>query len=117
MRLRSESQCCDNEIPLERKEEVEGHQLRLSQQYPASSMLFIELPEGFAVKPHHAPAQQLVVILSGILEVTTSDNKTRQWCAGDVVFADDLTGKGHKTRTVGGAARLLYLRSSEGICL
>ncbi len=46
---------------------------------------------------HVAPHKQYVVILSGELEITTGQNETRRFKAGDILLAEDTTGHGHKT--------------------
>lgn len=74
--------------------------------------LFVSPPQAaqhlFAINPSHwegemhvAPHRQYVIVLSGCLEVTTSKGGTRQFKAGNIVLAEDVTGKGHKTITVG----------------
>jgi quercetin dioxygenase-like cupin family protein len=75
----------------------------------------VDLPNGLDSSWHHAPARQIVTVLQGVLEVRTSDNQSHQWRAGELLFADDLTGKWHMTRTVGGAARLLIVQLPEGL--
>jgi hypothetical protein len=55
------------------------------------------------------PTRQIVVVLSGVLEVGTSDGHTQQWGAGEAFMPDDLRGKGHTTRTIGGPVRALYI--------
>ena len=52
--------------------------------------------------------RQVVVLLSGELEVGTTDGQTRRWRAGELFLASDVTGKGHTTRTVGGPARVMF---------
>ena len=47
---------------------------------------------------HAAPRRQLVVMLSGEVEVETSDGDKRRFRPGDIVLADDTTGSGHITR-------------------
>jgi len=47
---------------------------------------------------HPAPAAQFVVVLAGVFSVTTTDGKTRQFSAGDVVRVEDTAScKGHIT--------------------
>jgi quercetin dioxygenase-like cupin family protein len=50
---------------------------------------------------HTAPRRQYIFILAGQMEIGIGDGTTRQFGPGDVVLADDLTGKGHTTRSVG----------------
>lgn len=71
---------------------------------------FVELPQGLDQSWHHAPARQIVVVLSGVVEVGTSDNQKRQCSAGQAFIADDLTGKGHITRVVNGPAHVLFVQ-------
>jgi len=49
---------------------------------------------------HRAPRKQFAINMSGELEVETTDG-TRQRIGSDLVFLDDLTGKGHITRAQG----------------
>lgn len=91
----------------ERKDE-DGHNLRLSNAYASPSVIFAELPEGMSQNWHNAPARQIVVVLSGTLEVEVADRQTRQWGLGGAFLADDVTGQGHLTRTIGGPVRVMF---------
>jgi hypothetical protein len=42
-----------------------------------------------------------IFILSGQMEIGIGDGTTRRFGPGDVVLADDRTGKGHTTRSLG----------------
>src|SRR5262245_10756927 len=44
---------------------------------------------------HVAPQRQWVVLLSGRVEVTTSDGKRREFHPGALALFEDTTGKGH----------------------
>jgi quercetin dioxygenase-like cupin family protein len=55
---------------------------------------------------HNAPRRQYVVVMSGTMEVEIGDGSTRQFAPGDVLVAEDLTGKGHITRGVGEEPRI-----------
>jgi hypothetical protein len=55
---------------------------------------------------HNAPRRQYVVIMSGAMEIEISDGTKRQLVPGDVLVAEDLTGKGHITRGVGADPRI-----------
>ncbi len=50
---------------------------------------------------HNAPRRQYVVVMSGMMEVEIGDGTKRQLVPGDVLVAEDLTGKGHITRGIG----------------
>jgi hypothetical protein len=55
---------------------------------------------------HNAPRRQYVVIMAGSLEVEIGDGSKRQLVPGDVLVAEDLTGKGHITRGIGDTPRM-----------
>ena len=55
---------------------------------------------------HTAPRRQYIFILAGQMEIGIGDGSTRRFGPGDVVLADDLTGRGHTTRSVGGVPRI-----------
>jgi hypothetical protein len=57
----------------------------------------------FDSEPHPAPAEQWVVMLRGVIEVTTSDGDRRKFGPGDLVLVEDTTGLGHVTVGVGEA--------------
>ena len=53
------------------RKDAEGNILKLSNSYISPSVLFAELPNGMVQDWHNAPARQIVVVLSGELEVGT----------------------------------------------
>jgi hypothetical protein len=110
-----ESRFTEIDVPIEHaQKDADGNTLRFSTAYASPNVRFAELPEGMVQSWHNAPARQIVVVLSGVLEVGTSDNQTRQWRAGEAFLADDVTGKGHTTRTVGGPVRVLFAPLPSG---
>ena len=56
-----------------------------------------------------APQRQIVVVLDGTLEVTTGDGATRRFGPGNAFLADDMASRGHLTRTIDGAAHVLFV--------
>jgi hypothetical protein len=50
---------------------------------------------------HTPPRRQVVVVLRGALEVTTTAGDRHRFGPGDCLLADDLGTKGHVTRDVG----------------
>jgi hypothetical protein len=50
---------------------------------------------------HTPPRRQVVVVLRGALEVTTTAGDRHRFGRGDCLLADDLDSKGHITRDVG----------------
>ena len=71
----------------------------------ASQAKFNRYPADFALDWHTAPQRQYVVTLSGQAEIEIGDGTKRQFGAGDVLLAEDLTGQGHITRVIGGQPR------------
>jgi hypothetical protein len=51
-----------------------------------------------------------VFVLSGTLEVETTEGEVRRWGQGSLLMADDTKGKGHRTRVLEGPAKLLFVR-------
>jgi len=50
---------------------------------------------------HTAPRRQFAINMTGELEVEITDGTRRRIGAGDLVFLEDLTGRGHVTRALG----------------
>lgn len=90
------------------RHDPQGHLIRASNRYLSPSVQFAELPEGLDQTWHPAPRRQIVVILTGTLEVTTSDHASRCFGPGQCFLADDMGGKGHLTRAVGGPVYVLF---------
>jgi hypothetical protein len=54
---------------------------------------------------HNAPRRQYVMMLSGTMEIETGLGEKRVLHPGDVLIAEDITGKGHITRNIGDGLR------------
>jgi quercetin dioxygenase-like cupin family protein len=103
------------EVPFnQQRHDAEGHRIALSTAYASPAVQLVELPAGMAQDWHNAPARQIVVVLDGVIEVETTDGATLQWRTGEVFLPADVTGKGHRTRCIGGAVRLLFAPLPEG---
>lgn len=97
------------DIPISNpRQDADGHTLMLSNAYTSPGVCFVDLPEDLNQDWHQAPTRQIVVVLSGTVEVTTTDGETRRWSTGEAFIAADVSGQGHRTRTLGGPARLLF---------
>ena len=66
-----------------------------------------EMPEDLYQDWHPASRRQLLVVLSGTLEVETSDGRKHGCGSGEVFLADDVRSRGHRTRTISRLARVL----------
>ena len=51
---------------------------------------------------HNERRRQFVITLSGEADITAGDGEVRHMQPGSVMLAEDLTGKGHQTKIVGG---------------
>ncbi len=110
-----ESRFRDVEIPLaQQRDDGFGHTLVLSNPYASPNVQFVELPAGLDQDWHNAPARQVVMVLDGVIEVETTDGERRQWRNGEAFLPADVTGRGHRTRCVGGPVRLLFAPLPEG---
>jgi len=58
-------------------------------------------PPGRVIDWHTAPRRQYVITLSGHAEIELTGGKIISVGPGSIELAEDLTGKGHITRTVG----------------
>src|ERR1700752_4486703 len=65
------------------------------------NLVFRSFPADYWSDWHTAPRRQYIFVLAGQMEIGIGDGTTRRFGPGDVVLADDLTGQGHTTRSVG----------------
>jgi hypothetical protein len=86
-----------------------GSVLNRSDILPLVGSMIMEMPEGLMMEWHVSPRPSFIVVLSGVVQSETSDGAKRAWGAGEMFFTNDLDGRGHRTCTVGGPARLLFL--------
>ena len=66
-----------------------------------ANLVFRSFPADYFSNWHTAPRRQYIFILEGQMEIGIGDGTTRRFGPGDVVLADDLTGQGHTTRSLG----------------
>lgn len=104
------------DIPLlNEREGADGFTLMASEMFSSDTICFVSLPADLDQDWHQAPARQLVLLISGTVEVTTTDDAVRRWQAGDVFMAADVTGRGHKTRVIDGPATVLFVPLPHGV--
>ena len=79
--------------------------LKISKRLPATAILFVEGTgtdaDVLLQSPHPSPCRQYVIWLDAEYELTASDGETRVSGVGEVVLAEDTTGKGHITKPLG----------------
>lgn len=66
-----------------------------------TDIVFRRFPADYFSDWHTAPRRQYIFVLSGHMEIGIGNGTTRRFGPGDVVLADDLTGQGHTTRSIG----------------
>lgn len=91
------------EVPLALKPfvDVEGAHGESSPMQSASGIVFRVAPAGYVLDWHCAPRRQYSISLSGSAEIEVGDGTVVRIEPGDVVLAEDLTGRGHVTRVIG----------------
>jgi hypothetical protein len=105
------SQFVEVDIPIDNAStDGYGNTVHRSAMLPAQSTMVTEMPEGLYQDWHPASRRQLLIVLSGTLEIETSDGKKQRCSSGEVFLADDVgSRRGHRTRTIGGPARELFV--------
>jgi quercetin dioxygenase-like cupin family protein len=66
----------------------------------AESLYIGEVEAEYETSWHNAPRRQYVILLEGAIEIELGDGSKRVFKTGDILLAEDLTGKGHITRSV-----------------
>lgn len=78
---------------------------KLSQRYPVEAMIFRETGGDYDYEFHNTPERQFIVLLDGEIEIETSLGEKRRFQAGEILLAEDTSGKGHKSRSIDGNLR------------
>ncbi len=78
---------------------------RISSRWAATGVQFREVDGDYELAFHTAPRRQLVVNLTGSVEIETGLGERRLFGPGSILLADDRTGRGHISRSVGGEPR------------
>ncbi|MDH2428344.1 hypothetical protein [Sphaerisporangium sp. TRM90804] len=67
---------------------------------PAKQVVYLFLPKGYEGDFHPAPRRQIMTLMSGSLESSSSDGSTRRFSPGNTMLVEDTQGKGHSTRAL-----------------
>lgn len=86
-----------------------GATFHLSAVIGADAVLLVELHADLDQDWHPAPNGQLVTVLRGRLRVEVAGGDAREWGPGDIFFADDTGGQGHRTRVIDGPVHLQFV--------
>lgn len=103
-------------LPRERRD-PQDHLIKASLPYASPLVQLTELPADLDQTWHPAPRRQLVTVLTGLLEVVTTDGAARRFGPGNVFLADDGGGKGHLTRAIDGPVQVLFAPMPEDLDL
>jgi hypothetical protein len=77
----------------------------LSRVFPATGVIFRETDGHYDYRWHNAPCCQLVLMLDGGVEIEASDGEKRIFNSGDILLAEDTSGRGHISKAVNQQAR------------
>lgn len=78
---------------------------RLSARLPAKGIIFRQTEAEHDRPWHPAPRRQYIINLDGGVQITASDGEARQIGAGEVILVEDVRGKGHLSKSIGGRMR------------
>ena len=84
--------------------EVEWEETRgfssYSARIPVSGLIFRETQADYDMDWHPAPRRQYIINLDGGVQLTASDGESRVIGAGEVILVEDVSGKGHLSKSV-----------------
>ena len=81
------------------------HASQLSKRIPATGLIFRKVSADYDLDWHPAPRRQYIVNLDASVQITASDGESRIIGAGEIVLVEDVSGKGHLSKAVGGKIR------------
>jgi hypothetical protein len=73
---------------------------RMTEIETVTSFVTLSVPAGTEAPSHNAPQPYICIVLSGEGEVTASDGTTLRLGPGGLIYCDDVSGKGHVTRSL-----------------
>ena len=91
------------DIEVEWVEERRGS--KMSKRLPASGIIFRETQAVHDIDWHPAPRREYIINLDAGVKITASDGESRVIGAGEVVLVEDITGKGHLSKSVNNQMR------------
>ncbi len=96
-----ESHFEEMDVPLADKGDIG----KLSAPRTATGIIFRETGGDYDFNWHNAPARQFVIMLEGQVEIETGSGERRRFGPGDILLAEDTTGRGHISRCVNRQSR------------
>lgn len=95
------SHFADVDVPLRDR----GGHGRISDLWRGAGVMFREVDGDYDLDFHNAPRRQLVVNLTGSVDIEVGDGTVRRLGPGTILLAEDTTGEGHISRAVDGEPR------------
>jgi hypothetical protein len=86
---------------------------RRTEMAAATGLLYADYTASSVEDWHRTPGRQFSISMSGEIEVEVSDGKKHAIHAGDIVFLEDLQGKGHITRILSPVTNI-FIRVPDG---
>jgi len=87
----------------------------MSSRVATTGAWFRETPGSLVLDYHPAPRRQFVIFLAGIVELDCGNGEVRRFAPGDVLLADDTTGRGHVSRDVEGPRRQVFVAVADDL--
>ena len=78
---------------------------RYSEPWKTKAVIFRETDADYDIDFHNAPRRQFVINLKGSVEIETGLGDKRLLGPGDILLAEDISGRGHISRAVGDGVR------------
>jgi hypothetical protein len=73
---------------------------QLSEKVKATGIIFRRTGPDYDYDWHNAPQRQYIIMLDGAVDVEIADGTLRRFSTGDILLAEDTTGRGHKSKAV-----------------
>ena len=78
---------------------------RISEPVSVTGLMFREVDADYDFDFHTAPRRQYVVNLDAAVDIEVGDGTRRRIGAGEILLAEDTTGRGHRSIAVDGQPR------------
>ena len=88
-------------LEMESDESAPGVLELVSADQPVGTLRFLQLPPGWFQEQRPAHNHRWLCVLSGVMDVETSDGEVRRFGPGSVLLVEDTSGYGHRGRVVG----------------
>lgn len=78
---------------------------QLSEKVNATGIIFRRTGPDYDYDWHNAPQRQYIIMLDGAVDIEITDGTVRRFSTGDILFVEDTTGHGHKSKAVNNQSR------------